>query len=157
MTEPLIVLHSELLELSLLQVEHCLVQATFIHGANISTRVHQLQAFVEEILNENFLIFDKKDCLSVTRMADMAATMAGVPKPWLIMEKWVKCLWMAGSMIGVGLVLHSGERSWFRKSTSSLQMNLKYPCSVKLVSVEADVTWWPPGDLSTGTCRCAAW
>ena len=77
--ELLIVLHSELLKLSLLQVEHCLVQATFIHGADISTRrVHQLQAFVEEILNENFLVFDKKDCLSVTRMADMAATMAGV-------------------------------------------------------------------------------
>ena len=63
-----------------------------------------------------------------TRIADMEATMAGVPNPWLIMEKWVKCLWMAGSMMGVGLVLQRGDRSWLRKSTSSLQMNLKYPC-----------------------------
>ena len=126
------VLHSELLELSLLQVEHGLVQATLIHGAKVSPRgVHQLQALVEEILNDNFLLVTSslyQDSLSVTRMADMAATMAGVPKPWLIMEKWVKCLWMAGSMMGVGLVLQRGDRSWLRKSTSSLQMNLKYPC-----------------------------
>ena len=66
-------------------------------------------------------------------MADIAATMAGVPNPWLIMEKWVKCLWMAGSMMGEGLVLQSGDRSWFRKSTSSLQMNLKHPGSERLV------------------------
>ena len=81
------VLHSELLKLSLLQVEHCLVQATFIHGANISSRVHQLQAFIEEILNYKFLIVYYRESQQVTRMADIAATMAGVPKPWLIMEK----------------------------------------------------------------------
>ena len=60
-----------------------------------------------------------------TRIADIAATMAGVPKPWLIMEKCVKCLWMPGSSRGWGRVLHSGLRSWFRKSTSSLQINLR--------------------------------
>ena len=58
-------------------------------------------------------------------MADIAATIAGVPKPWLIMEKWVKCLWMPGSSRGWGLVLQRGLRSWFRKSTSSLQINLR--------------------------------
>ena len=64
--------------------------------------------------------------MDITSIADMAATMAGVPKPWLIMEKCVKCLCMPASIRGCGLVLHSGDRSWFRKSTSSLQMNLKY-------------------------------
>ena len=60
----LVVLHSELLKLSLLQVEHCLVQAAFIHGANVSSRrVHQLQALVEEILNEKFITVCYKDCL----------------------------------------------------------------------------------------------
>ena len=33
-------------------------------------------------------------------MADNAATMAGEPKPWVIMEKCVRCLWMLGSRIG---------------------------------------------------------
>ena len=60
-----------------------------------------------------------------TRIADIEATMAGVPKPWLIMEKWVRCLWMAGSSRGWGRVLHSGLRSWFRRSISSLQINLQ--------------------------------
>ena len=59
-----------------------------------------------------------------TKIAVMDATMAGVPNPWLIMEKCVKCLCTAGSMMGCGLVLHRGDLSWFRKSTSSLQINL---------------------------------
>ena len=57
-------------------------------------------------------------------MADKEATMAGEPKPWVIMEKWVRCLCMAGSRIGCGLVLQRGERSWFSRSISSLQIAL---------------------------------
>ena len=58
-------------------------------------------------------------------MADNAATMAGEPKPWVIMEKWVRCLWMLGSRIGCGLVLHRGDLSWFNRSISSLQIILE--------------------------------
>ena len=56
--ERVAVLHSELFKLPLLQVEHGLVQATFIHGAKISTRrFHQLEALVEEILNESLIFY----------------------------------------------------------------------------------------------------
>ena len=58
-------------------------------------------------------------------MADNAATIAGDPKPWVIMEKWVRCLWMLGSKIGWGLVLHKGDLSWFNRSVNSLQTNLQ--------------------------------
>ena len=57
-------------------------------------------------------------------MADNAATMAGEPKPWVIIEKWVRCLWMLGSRIGWGLVLHRGDLSWFNRSINSLQIIL---------------------------------
>ena len=50
--------------------------------------------------------------------------MAGEPKPWVIMEKWVRCLWMLGSRIGWGLVLHRGDLSWFNRSINSLQIIL---------------------------------
>ena len=60
----------------------------------------------------------------ITWMAVSAATMAGDPNPWVIMEKWVRCLWMPGSRIMEGLVLHSGLRSWFRRSISSLVTSL---------------------------------
>ena len=55
----------------------------------------------------------------ITWIAVSAATMAGDPNPWVIMEKWVRCLWMAGSSRGWGRVLHSGLRSWLRNSISS--------------------------------------
>ena len=45
--------------------------------------------------------------------------MAGDPKPWVMEEKWDRCLWMPGSSIGGGLVLHSGDLSWFSSSISS--------------------------------------
>ena len=51
--------------------------------------------------------------------------MAGDPKPWVIMEKWVRCLWMLGSKIGWGLVLHKGDLSWFSRSINSLQIILE--------------------------------
>ena len=57
-------------------------------------------------------------------MADKAATMAGEPKPWVTMEKWVRGLWMLGSRMGCGLVLHKGDLSWFNRSINSLQTNL---------------------------------
>ena len=58
-------------------------------------------------------------------MAVSPATMAGEPNPCVIIEKCVRCLWMLGSRMGWGLVLHRGLRSWFRRSISSLQRNLK--------------------------------
>ena len=58
-------------------------------------------------------------------MADKAATIAGDPKPWVIMEKWVRGRWMLGSRIGWGLVLHKGDLSWFNRSVNSLQTNLQ--------------------------------
>ena len=60
----------------------------------------------------------------VTCMADKAATMAGEPKPWVTMEKWVRGRWMLGSRIGCGLVLHNGDLSWFNRSINSLQIIL---------------------------------
>ena len=60
-----------------------------------------------------------------TRIADIEATMAGVPKPWLIMEKCVKCLCMPASIRGCGLVLHSGDRSWFSRSINSFVIALE--------------------------------
>ena len=50
--------------------------------------------------------------------------MAGDPKPWVIMEKCVRGRWIIGSRMGWGEVLQRGERSWFSRSISSLQMNL---------------------------------
>ena len=50
--------------------------------------------------------------------------MAGEPKPWVTMEKWVRGRWMLGSKIGWGRVLHKGDRSWFNRSISSLQIIL---------------------------------
>ena len=77
----------------------------------------------------NIVCFSEIDPLSLsifTKIADIEATIAGVPNPWLIIEKWVKCLWTPGSMIGWGLVLQRGDLSWFRKSTNSLQINLQH-------------------------------
>lgn len=52
-------------------------------------------------------------------MAVRAATMAGDPNPWDIKEKCVKCLWIDGSKINWGRVLHSGDLSWFKRSINS--------------------------------------
>ena len=51
--------------------------------------------------------------------------MAGDPNPWVIMEKCVRCLWMLGSRMGVGLVLHRGDLSWFNRSINSFVMYLE--------------------------------
>ena len=58
-------------------------------------------------------------------MADNAATIAGDPNPWVIMEKWVRGRWMLGSRIGWGLVLHKGDLSWFSRSINSFVIALE--------------------------------
>ena len=63
----------------------------------------------------------------VTWMAVREATIAGEPNPWVTIEKWVRCLWMLGSRMGWGRVLHRGDLSWFNRSISSLQINLEWP------------------------------
>jgi len=55
-------------------------------------------------------------------MAVRAATIAGDPKPWVTMEKLVRCLWIMGSRMGWGEVLHRGDLSWFNRSINSLQI-----------------------------------
>jgi hypothetical protein len=57
-------------------------------------------------------------------MAVREATMAGEPKPWVIMEKWVRWRCMLGSSSMAGLVLQRGDRSWFNRSISSFVINL---------------------------------
>ena len=57
-------------------------------------------------------------------MAVRAATMAGLPKPWVMSEKCVRWRWMLGSKMICGRVLQSGDRSWFSRSISSLQIIL---------------------------------
>jgi len=51
--------------------------------------------------------------------------MAGLPKPWVMSEKCVRCLWMLGSKIICGRVLHRGERSWLSRSINSLVICLQ--------------------------------
>ena len=58
-------------------------------------------------------------------MAVRAATMAGLPNPWVMSEKCVKWRWMFGSKMICGRVLHSGDRSWLSKSISSLVICLR--------------------------------
>ena len=58
-------------------------------------------------------------------MAVRAATMAGEPKPCVMRLKWVRFLWIDGSRIWWGRVLHSGERSWFSRSISSFVITLQ--------------------------------
>ena len=58
-------------------------------------------------------------------MAVRAATMAGEPKPCVMRLKWVRFLWIDGSRIWWGRVLHSGERSWFSRSMNSFTMTLQ--------------------------------
>ena len=58
-------------------------------------------------------------------MAVRAATMAGEPKPCVMRLKWVRFLWIEGSSICCGRVLHSGDRSWFSRSMSSLVITLQ--------------------------------
>lgn len=53
-------------------------------------------------------------------MAVKAATIAGDPNPWDISEKCVKWRWIDESRMCCGRVLHKGDRSWFRRSMSSL-------------------------------------
>ena len=62
---------------------------------------------------------------SNTWMAVRAATMAGLPNPWVMSEKCVKWRWMFGSKMICGRVLHSGDRSWLSKSISSLVICLR--------------------------------
>ena len=61
--------------------------------------VHHLQALVQVVLNTCNVIL----CLTSlppTCIAVSDATMAGDPKPWVTIEKLVRCLWMPGSRIG---------------------------------------------------------
>jgi len=58
--------------------------------------------------------------LVVTCIAVRAATIAGLPNPCDMREKWVRCLCMLGSRMCCGRVLQSGDLSWFKRSISSL-------------------------------------
>lgn len=73
---------------------------------------------------EFYQYFDEKKKIEIlwrlTCMAVRAATIAGLPKPCDMSEKCVSGRCMIGSRMCWGLVLHSGERSWFSKSISSL-------------------------------------
>ena len=62
----------------------------------------------------------------LTWMAVRAATMAGLPNPWVMSEKCVKWRWIFGSKMICGRVLHSGDRSWLSKSISSLVICLQW-------------------------------
>ena len=152
---------------------HHLLEGRLVHHVACArpATVHMLQTLIEEILEKKSVLYSFFK-FYFTRIADIAATMAGVPKPWLIMEKWVKCLWepeveseagngsitwMLGSSSGCGLVLHRGLRSWFRKSTSSLQINLR---SNRINQHQRwhvmTLTWRRGADPSSGRCRHAA-
>lgn len=56
---------------------------------------------------------------NITCMACNAATMAGLPKPWEMSEKWVNGFCIIGSSSGGGLVLQSGDRSLFNSVINS--------------------------------------
>ena len=60
-------------------------------------------------------------------MALIAATMAGPPKPWVMREKPVSALWVAGSSgeFWGWRPLPRGDLSWLSMSTSSLMMCLE--------------------------------
>lgn len=60
-----------------------------------------------------------------TCIAVRAATIAGLPNPCDMREKWVRCLCMLGSRMCCGRVLQSGDLSWFRRSISSLVICLR--------------------------------
>lgn len=68
---------------------------------------------------------DEQFSFFLTWMAVRAATMAGLPNPWVMSEKCVKWRWMFGSRIICGRVLHSGDLSWLSKSISSLVICLE--------------------------------
>ena len=70
------------------------------------------------------MIIVNNDDDDLTWMAVSEATMAGEPKPWVIMEKWVRWRCMLGSRMGWGRVLHRGDLSWFSRSISSFVINL---------------------------------
>ena len=99
----LLVVEPQGLELPLVQPK--LLKCRLVHRIPHTrvTAVNLLQTLIEKILEKN----PSLDCIyfycideDFTRIADIAATIAGVPKPWLIIEKWVKCLWMPGSSKG---------------------------------------------------------
>ena len=109
--------------------------------------------------------------MSVTHtwMAVRAATMAGDPKPWVMREKCVRCLWMFWSRIIAGFVLQSGERSWFKRSISSLVTILKkkfrlarfeqfeeFPTLLPAVNLSVCTAHWGPGTYSKGIPLLAA-
>ena len=80
-----------------------------------------------------------------------AATIAGDPNPWVIIEKWVKWRWILGSRICWGLVLHNGLRSWFNKSINSLTITLKNNKKIKLLftSIAKEMNKYLLSNLST--------
>lgn len=64
--------------------------------------------------------------VQITWTAVKAATKAGLPNPWDMSEKCVKCLCIFGSNSRGGLVLHNGDLSLFSNCTNSVIMTLQY-------------------------------
>lgn len=75
----------------------------------------------------------KKISHLITWIAVKAATIAGLPNPCDMREKWVRCLCILGSRICCGRVLQSGDLSWFRRSISSLVICLETTKSHKSI------------------------
>lgn len=70
-------------------------------------------------------------------MAVSAATIAGLPNPCDMSEKCVRGRCMIGSRICWGLVLHSGDRSWFSRSISSLVTCLRIQNEHSVIFINA--------------------
>ena len=103
-----------------------LVQGDFLKTKLTICVLHILQALAQAILSWKINSYEVlQNCCFYTWMADIAATIAGVPNPCVIIEKCVRCRCIFWSMIGWGRVLHNGDRSWFRRSINSLQTNLR--------------------------------
>ncbi len=91
--------------------------------------VYVLQALIQKILQSKHKIqnvsFKKIWLIVHACIAVRAATIAGDPKPCVMSEKCVRCLWMAGSRICGGRVLQRGDLSWFSRSINSFVISLK--------------------------------
>lgn len=105
-------------------------------------------------LSHVLLISVKKFC-----RADMAPMMAGVPKPWVTKEKWVRCRWIDTSKTGARrLFVPKGERSWVSKSVNSLTNCLDAETKERGIRLEEHekfndrLTW--PRECSVYACRC---
>lgn len=83
----------------------------------------------------------------ITWTAVRAATIAGDPKPWVMSEKCVRWRWIPGSKICCGLVLQSGDLSWFNRSINSFVITLKNKGGVLRMIISGTILQ-TPGTLS---------